>query len=39
MCSYYQALKEQDKYRRYFGVEPPADPALVARHFRQLCGL
>ena len=26
MCSHYQALKEQDKYRRYFGVEPPGDP-------------
>ena len=26
MCSHYQALKEQDKYRRYFGVEPPVDP-------------
>ena len=26
MCSHYQALKEQDKYFRYFGVEPPADP-------------
>lgn len=25
MCSHYQALKEQDKYRRNFGVEPPAD--------------
>ena len=25
MCSHYQALKEQDKYRRYFGVEPPVD--------------
>src|ERR1035437_3583552 len=25
MCSHYQALKEQDKYPRYFGVEPPAD--------------
>ena len=25
MCSHYQALKEQDKYRRCFGVEPPAD--------------
>ena len=24
MCSHYQALKEQDKYRRYCGVEPPA---------------
>jgi putative SOS response-associated peptidase YedK len=26
MCSHYQALKERDKYFRYFGVEPPADP-------------
>ncbi len=26
MCSHYQALKEQDKYRRFFGVEPPAEP-------------
>ena len=26
MCSHYQALKEQDKYFKYFGVEPPADP-------------
>lgn len=26
MCSHYQALKEQDKYRRYFGVEPTVDP-------------
>lgn len=26
MCSHYQALKEQDKYRRYFGVEPPLKP-------------
>ncbi len=25
MCSHYQALKEQDRYRRFFGVEPPAD--------------
>ena len=25
MCSHYQALKEQDKYRRYFGGEPPVD--------------
>lgn len=25
MCSHYQALKEQDKYRRHFGVEPPAN--------------
>jgi len=26
MCSHYQALKERDKYFRYFGVEPPVDP-------------
>jgi putative SOS response-associated peptidase YedK len=26
MCSHYQALKDQDRYRRYFGVEPPAEP-------------
>ena len=26
MCSHYQALKEQDKYVRYFGVEPPVEP-------------
>ena len=26
MCSHYQALKEQDKFRRYFGVEPPVEP-------------
>lgn len=25
MCSHYQAVKEQNKYRRHFGVEPPAD--------------
>lgn len=25
MCSHYQALKEREKYRRHFGVEPPAD--------------
>jgi len=25
MCSHCQALKEQDKYRRYVGVKPPAD--------------
>jgi len=25
MCSHYQALKERDRYRRHFGVEPPAD--------------
>ena len=28
MCSHYQALKEQDKYRKYFGVEPPIDPGM-----------
>ena len=27
MCSHYQALKEQDKYFRYFGVAPPVDPS------------
>ena len=26
MCSHYQALKEQDKYIRHFGVEPPVEP-------------
>jgi putative SOS response-associated peptidase YedK len=26
MCSHYQGLKEQEKYRRYFGVEPPHEP-------------
>ncbi|ABD72030.1 protein of unknown function DUF159 (plasmid) [Rhodoferax ferrireducens T118] len=26
MCSHYQALKEADKFRRHFGVEPPAEP-------------
>jgi putative SOS response-associated peptidase YedK len=25
MCSHYQALKERERYRRHFGVEPPAD--------------
>ncbi|MDD5030330.1 MAG: SOS response-associated peptidase family protein, partial [Rhodoferax sp.] len=25
MCSHYQALKERDRYRRHFGVEPPDD--------------
>jgi len=25
MCSHYQALKERDRYRRHFRVEPPAD--------------
>ncbi len=29
MCSHYQALKEQDKYHRYFGVEPPGDLGKV----------
>ena len=27
MCSHYQALKEQDRYFKYFGVEPPVDPS------------
>lgn len=26
MCSHYQAIKERERYRRHFGVEPPADP-------------
>jgi putative SOS response-associated peptidase YedK len=25
MCSHYQALKERERYRQHFGVEPPAD--------------
>jgi len=25
MCSYYQAIKERDRYHCHFGVEPPAD--------------
>lgn len=25
MCSHYQAVKEPERYRRHFGVEPPAD--------------
>ena len=25
MCSHYQAVKERERYRRHFGVEPPAD--------------
>lgn len=25
MCSHYQALKDRERYRRHFGVEPPAD--------------
>ena len=29
MCSHYQAMKEQDRYRRYFGVVPPADPGKL----------
>jgi putative SOS response-associated peptidase YedK len=26
MCSHYQAIKDQDRYQRYFGVQAPADP-------------
>ena len=26
MCIHYQALKEQDKYSKYFDAEPPIDP-------------
>lgn len=29
MCSHYQAIKESERYRRHFGVEPPAD---LGRH-------
>ena len=25
MCSHYQAIKERERFRRHFGVEPPAD--------------
>jgi putative SOS response-associated peptidase YedK len=25
MCSHYQAIKERERYRRHFGVAPPAD--------------
>ena len=25
MCSHYQAVKDQERYRRQFGVEPPAN--------------
>lgn len=25
MCSHYQAIKERERYRRHFGVEPPVD--------------
>jgi len=26
MCSHYQALKDQDRFRKFFGIEPPLDP-------------
>jgi putative SOS response-associated peptidase YedK len=25
MCSHYQALKDQERFRKFFGIEPPAD--------------
>ncbi len=25
MCSHYQGIKERERYRRHFGVEPPED--------------
>lgn len=25
MCSHYQAMKDRERYRRHFGVEPPDD--------------
>ena len=27
MCSHYQGLKEAEKYRKLFGVGPPAEPS------------
>jgi putative SOS response-associated peptidase YedK len=42
MCSHYQCLKERDRYRRHFGVEPPSDigrhdlwPGYVGAFFRR----
>ena len=29
MCSHYQAVKEPERYRRHFGVEPPQDPGKI----------
>lgn len=29
MCSHYQALKERERYRRHFGVEPPPEPGKL----------
>jgi putative SOS response-associated peptidase YedK len=29
MCSHYQAVKEQERLRKYFGVEPPPEPGKV----------
>jgi hypothetical protein len=29
MCSHYQALKERERYKRYFGVEPPLEPGKL----------
>jgi hypothetical protein len=26
MCSHYQAIKEQERYRKFFGVEPSSEP-------------
>ena len=42
MCSHYQSIKERERYRRHFGVEPPADlgkydvwPGYVATFIRR----
>ena len=29
MCSHYQALKERERYKRHFGVEPPPEPGKL----------
>ena len=29
MCSHYQALKEQERFRKFFGVEPPPEPGKL----------
>jgi putative SOS response-associated peptidase YedK len=29
MCSHFQALKERERYKRHFGVEPPPEPGKL----------
>lgn len=29
MCSHYQAVKEQERFRKFFGVEPPPEPGKL----------